>query len=54
MLQGRDEVVKANTERMEAAWLGISRMDEAVEAQTGTWLLTLLEAGWVFQGLCSC
>ncbi len=29
-----DEVVKANTERLEAAWLGVSRMDEAVEAKT--------------------
>jgi hypothetical protein len=45
MVQGMDEVASV---RLEAAWLGISRMDEAVEAQTEAWLVTLLEAGWVF------
>ncbi len=29
MVKGMDEV--ANSERLEAAWLGISRMDEAVD-----------------------
>jgi hypothetical protein len=31
------------------SWLGVSRMDGAVEAQTEAWLVTLPEAGWVFQ-----
>ncbi len=48
MVQGMDEV--ANSVRLEAAWLGVSRMDEVVEAQTETWLVTLSEAGWMFQG----
>ncbi len=41
MVQGMDEV--ANSERLEAAWLGISRMDDAVEAKTEARLEALLE-----------
>ncbi len=48
-----DEAVEAKTEaKLEALleWLGVPRMDEVVEAQTEAWLVTLSEAGWVFQG----
>jgi hypothetical protein len=30
-------------------WLGVLRMYEVVEAQTEAWLVTLSEAGWMFQ-----
>jgi hypothetical protein len=29
-------------------------MYETVEAQTEAWLVTLFQAGWMFQGFCSC